>query len=543
MAPHGTPSSKEREEAIALFREGELEEARQIFSRFCRADPTDAEAWLLNGLCHRGLGHGEEATRCLERAVEADPIDPDCRAALGRVLLDRRLAGAAAKVFREGIRIASNHEDCHTGLVAALLAAGRYREAVEATGAAQAAGINTAELHAQRATACERLHRLEEARAAAEHALELAPDHPRAAFTLAQVQARSGDLDAARTRLEGLFRAKLPPFRYAAVAAELGKVLDSQGEHESAFAAFTAANKALASSVDPRNIHIDAIFKEISRNRSFFTTEQTATWCNDEPEDDTPSPIFLIGFPRSGTTLTEQLLASLDDTVVSDEQAILKRLLHEAPGLLKRKLPYPHGLADLTPTDLAWLRLHYWKLVEEMVGEVPEGGIFVDKLPLNLLKLGAIHRIFPQAKILMLLRDPRDCSLSCYMRAFVPNRAMVNFLDLKRTARFYAATMDLWFHYRDALPLDYLEVRYEDLVADLEGGARRLLAFLGLPWDERVLHFYEQAGQRDVTTPSYAAVASPIYEHAVGRWRNYEKQLAPVLPDLAPYVEAFGYSR
>jgi len=540
MAPHGTPSSKEREEAVALFREGELDEARQIFSRFCRADPGDAEAWLLNGLCHRGLGHGEEATRCIERAVEAAPIDPDCRAALGRIYIDRRLDGAAAKAFREGIRIASDHEDCHLGLVAALLAGGRYREAIEATEASEAAGIESAELYAQRATACERLHRLEEARAAAEHALELAPDHPRAAFTLAQVEARSGDLDAARTRLRELLRTQLPPFQRAAVAAELGKVLDRQGDRETAFAAFTASNNAVKGTVD-RNANLDTIFHAIDKRRTWFTREQTAGWRNDEPEDDAPSPVFLVGFPRSGTTLTEQLLASVGQVVVSDEQMVFDRLMQEAPKLLKRKILYPDGLADLTPTDLAWLRLHYWKLVEEMVGEVPEGGTFVDKLPLNLLKLGPIHRIFPRAKIVVLLRDPRDCCLSCYMRAFVPNQAMVNFLDLSRTARFYAAAMDLWLHYRDALPLDYLEVRYEDLVADLEGGARRLLDFLGLPWDDAVLHFYEQAGKRDVTTPSYAAVASPIYQHAVGRWRNYKKQLAPILPVLAPYVEAFGY--
>ena len=541
MAPHPTPSPKEREEAFELFRQGDLEEARQLFSRLCRADPGDAEAWLLNGLCHRGLGHGEEATRCLERAVEADPIDPDCRAALGRTLLDRRLAGAAAKAFREGIRISSAHEDCRRGLVLALVAGGRYREAIEEAEAAQEMGIESIELYAQCATAYERIHRLEEARAAAEHALELAPNHPRAAFTLAQVEARSGDLAAARKRLEGLLHGQLSPFQYGAAAAELGKILDRQGEHDTAFAAFTASNKAISTTFDPKAVDVDAIFKAIERDRAYFTTEQTTTWRDDEPDDETPSPIFLVGFPRSGTTLTEQLLASLHSVVVSDEQPILDRLFQDAPGLLKRKVPYPEGLASFTPTDLAWLRLHYWTLVEEMVGPVPDGGAFVDKLPLNLLKLGAIHRIFPRAKIVVLLRDPRDCCLSCYMRAFVPNQAMVNFLDLKRTARFYAAAMDLLRHDRDALPLDYLELRYEDLVADLEGGARRLLDFLDLPWDDAVLRFHEQAGNRNVTTPSYAAVASPIYQHAVGRWQSYDKQLAPILPVLAPYVEAFGY--
>ncbi|OIP64138.1 MAG: hypothetical protein COW73_02645 [Nitrospirae bacterium CG18_big_fil_WC_8_21_14_2_50_70_55] len=542
MAPREGRSPAEREEAFRRFRDGDLEGARQLCAKLCRADPGDAEVWLLYGLCHRGLGHGEEATRCLQRAVEANPIDPDCRAALGRVLIDQQRAGAAAAAFREGIRLLSTHEDSHLGLAAALLMAGRYREAVAATEAAEAAGVASGELFAQRATACERLHRLAAARAAAERALTLDPGQPRAAFTLAQVEARLGEVAAARARLEGLVATRLPPFRRAAVTAELGKLLDRAGEYEAAFAAFTAANRAMASTFDPRRVDVDAIFKQIDQSRAWFTAERVAGWRGDEPADDTPSPVFLVGFPRSGTTLTEQLLASVGGVVVSDEQAILDRLLADAPGLLKRRqVPYPDWLADLTPTDLAWLRLHYWKLAEEMVAPVAEGVTFVDKLPLNLLQLGAVHRLFPRAKVVFVVRDPRDCCLSCYMRAFVPNQAMVNFLDLERTARFYGAAMELGAHYRAVLPLDGVEVRYEALVADLEGGARRLLDFLGLPWDEAVLRFHERAGERDVTTPSYAAVASPIDRTAVGRWRHYQQQLAPILPTLAPYVEAFGY--
>ncbi|RMF84793.1 MAG: sulfotransferase, partial [Nitrospirae bacterium] len=262
-------------------------------------------------------------------------------------------------------------------------------------------------------------------------------------------------------------------------------------------------------------------------------------WGEEEPEDGVASPAFLVGFPRSGTTLTGQILASHPQVAVTGQQPLLGRLIGELPNLLGRRLESGWDLCDLGAEELTRVRRRYWALVAEMVGPVEADRLLVDKLPLNVIDLGFAYRFFPRAKVVVLLRDPRDACLSCFMQPFHLNQANVNFLDLERTARLYAAVMELWFHYREALGNPYLELRYEELVADPEGRARELLAFLGLPWDEAVLRFHELG--REVRTPSYAAVASPIYREAVGRWRHYREQLAPVAGILQPFVEAFGY--
>jgi hypothetical protein len=131
--------------------------------------------------------------------------------------------------------------------------------------------------------------------------------------------------------------------------------------------------------------------------------------------------------------------------------------------------------------------------------------------------------------------------LSGFMQAFKPNAAMVHFENLADTAGFYASVMGLWRQYAEVLPLDVLTTRYEDLVADFEGETRRILAFLGLPWDDSVLAYAERAKTRAVATPSYHQVVQPIYARSVGRWRNYREQMSEVLPLLRPLVDAFGY--
>jgi hypothetical protein len=160
---------------------------------------------------------------------------------------------------------------------------------------------------------------------------------------------------------------------------------------------------------------------------------------------------------------------------------------------------------------------------------------------LNTIDIGLIHRLFPDARIILALRHPCDVVLSGFMQPFQPNAAMIHFATLADTARFYAQVMELWQAYRAVLPLDVAVIRYEDLVADVAGEARRLLDFLNLPWDDAVLQYAEHARSRAIATPSYHQVVQPIYRRSVGRWRNYGFAFADILPVLVPALAAFGY--
>ena len=194
-------------------------------------------------------------------------------------------------------------------------------------------------------------------------------------------------------------------------------------------------------------------------------------------------------------------------------------------------------LKDDTLDDL---RLAFAQAAEAIVGPLA-GKILVDKMPLNIVELGLINVLFPSAKVIVALRDPRDTCLSCFQQRFELTDSMVNFLDIQSTAQAYADVMGLWRHYKPILTLPVLEYRYEDLVADFDGTVGRILEFIGLPWDEAIQGYREAAGKRAIRTPSYQAVTAPVSAQAVGKWKAYEDGLAPVLPVLAPLVAAFGY--
>ena len=163
-------------------------------------------------------------------------------------------------------------------------------------------------------------------------------------------------------------------------------------------------------------------------------------------------------------------------------------------------------------------------------------------MPLNIAHAGLIHRLFPEAKFILALRDPRDCVLSCFMQTFLPNDAMANFLTLEDAAKFYDFVMDLWKQYEGMLPLTVHRVRYEDVVSNFDESVRSLLQFLGLPWDDAVSHYQDTAMKREqIRTPSYHQVVQPIYKRASGRWLNYRIQIQPVLGILEPWAKQFGY--
>ncbi len=167
--------------------------------------------------------------------------------------------------------------------------------------------------------------------------------------------------------------------------------------------------------------------------------------------------------------------------------------------------------------------------------------VFVDKLPLNAVFLPVIYRLFPTAKIVLALRDPRDSVLSCYQQRFGMNAAMFQLLRLDSAARYYNAVMGLVRAARAELPLAVHEVRYESVVSDFDTTVRGVLDFLGLPWDEAVRNYAEAAKARAIGTPSAAQVVLPLYSSAQGKWRNYRSFVEPVLPTLEPWVKAFGY--
>ena len=194
----------------------------------------------------------------------------------------------------------------------------------------------------------------------------------------------------------------------------------------------------------------------------------------------------------------ERALKAHPGILTTDERSPLAPILAE----LSASGGYPDDLGRLTGGEIAALQDRFWTVAETQHGPL-DGRLLVDKMPLNIVNLGLANGLFPEARVLVALRDPRDACLSCVMQRFQFSDAMANFRDLEHTAASYVAVMELWLHYRQALSLPWMEYRYEDLVADFRATLEAVLAFIGVDWDDAVMAFAERAKEQVITTPSY----------------------------------------
>lgn len=496
------------EQAKAYHRRGRFEQAGDLYARALAARPRDVGALANYALVLAKLGSRKRALEMLRRALGLDPRNADLHARLGNVLLTEGCLDEAQRSAR------------------------RAAELDRANGTA----------HRILATCHLRSHRLDQATAAGERALSIDPADEKTDVLMGVVERRRGDLEAARSRLSRIAEASSDPEVAGRALKELGHVLDRLGEYDAAFETFTRAGEVLARTPTATRIDRDTFIDMVAEYRAGITREVLSSAAA-APDDGLPTPAFLVGFPRSGTTMTEQVLAAHPSVVTTDEAPLIPAV--------KEELVWTVGEADLAtmigrldaPT-IGKLRALYWKRAAEELGVEARdlgGKVFIDKLPLNLVNLGLLNVLFPAARVIVALRDPRDVCLSCFMQPFKLNRSLVNFLQWERTGELYARVMDLWLHLRGLITLEATAVRYEDTVRDLETASRRILGLLDLEWHERVARFHELARSRAISTPSYAAVVQPVHSRAVGRWRNYAAPIARIAPKLDPFVAAFGY--
>ena len=322
---------------------------------------------------------------------------------------------------------------------------------------------------------------------------------------------------------------------------EKGRLLDRTGRYAEAFDAFVAG-KARLREVSGHSYRQAYAQQHAQRLQGFFTAQRLAALPRATRRHDTAQPLFVLGFPRSGTTLLEQSLTAHPRIAAGDELPFIGEITQLMPRLLDSPLTYPEALAELWMgdhrEDLDNLRDHYLRKVAQL-GVVPnEAAWFTDKMPLNETELGLIHLLFPHSPLLHVTRHPLDVVLSVFSNLLTHGHYCA--YALESAARHYALVADLVEHYRRELQPRYLRVRYEDLVDHQEQTLRQVLAFIGEEFDPRCLAFHEN--RRYARTASYAQVTEKLYERSRYRYRNYLPQLAPVLPILQPLIERLGYT-
>ena len=321
---------------------------------------------------------------------------------------------------------------------------------------------------------------------------------------------------------------------------EKGRLLDRIGRYDEAFAAF-AEGKRLCREVTGLNYMEEQAQQQAARLKGFFTETRLAILPRARPRDDTAQPIFILGFPRSGTTLVEQTLSAHPRICAGDELPFVNEITDAMMRVLNSPLSYPEALAELWMGDrrhgLDELRDYYLERVRQL-GIVEEGARwFTDKMPLNETHLGLIALMFPRSPMIHVLRHPLDVVLSTFSNHLT--HGFYCSYALETAARHYALTMELVEHYRAQMTLHYLPIRYEDIVDDQEAAVRRMLDFIGEPFDESCLAFHEN--RRYARTASYAQVTEQLYDRSRYRYRHYLKQLEPAIAILEPVINRLGY--
>ncbi len=460
---------------LCLFKLDQTEDALAMYNNAVEVEPNFAPAHLNRGLVNSELGNLDAARESYERAHALDPKDPEPLACLAGLAMRRA----------------------------------DWNEAKQLVG----------------------------------QVLADYPRHPNALITLASVNFAAKAYAEAEGALHSVIsNPNVPLLGRARAQNILGDVYDAQDRVTEAYKAYAAANSTLIKLhagrfTAPGVATMPAYMRWLT---SYFEKASPEVWGPGKEgpigEDQAAQHVFLVGFPRSGTTLLEQVLRSHPDIVTMEEKPILSKAARDF-------LATPQGLDRLSGVGLQTIndyRTAYWRYVRNTGVDV-RSKVLVDKNPLYSIKLPLIVKMFPRAKVLFALRDPRDVVWSCFRRDFRLNPSTYEFLTLEGAARFYDQVMRLCEIYRAKFQLELHTYRYEEVVENFEPQVRAICDFIGVPWQDSMRNFTEPAKSRAIATPSSTQVARGLYSEGIGQWRHYAKELAPILPVLQPWIERFNY--
>jgi len=485
--------------------------ALSAYHDLLKSYPGVAQLWFECGMAEGRELNFDQADAALQRAAEINAKDVSMLVLIGQ------------EYFR--LRRFERARDC-------------FQRAVAADG-------NSTHALLSMASWWERERRLADAWECVETCVARHPQDPQALYYRAFILHRQGRNHEAVLELQKLAQHENFDLNLkVSVYHQLGVVLDALGQYEDAFRMLEQSK-----SYAHRMTNTEALLREYDKWDGWrrellaaLTPETIKQWRLEAPAS--PARLaFLGGHPRSGTTLLEQILGAHPDVRAFDEpeafpQEVLEQL---APARTTKGLTLP-GLNGLSASRRTEIRGRYFK---SLLREVPGGtsnALLLDKNPSPTHSLHLWLRLFPELKVIIALRDPRDVVVSCYLQNLPLSATTANFLSLERTVKHYADLMDVWLRFRELGGFDWIEMRYHEVVANPEGEGRRVTEFLGLKWHAQQANHQEIARKKILHSPTYFEAAKPVYKQAVERWKNYASALAPIQERLAPYCKAFGYS-
>jgi tetratricopeptide (TPR) repeat protein len=500
---------------------GRLAEAAAAYHRILAVRPDIAEGYHNLGIVLMAQGKLDQAAAQFERAVALKPSLSQTHFELGNIRKEQGQLDQAVVRYQRAIALRPDHAGANNNLGNIFRKQGKLDEALARYQQAIALRPDFAEAYHGLGQLLKDLGKFDQALAVFDQGLFLRPDYAEVHYARTDLKTfRVGDADLAALESLAADSHRLPPGKMLYIHFALAKALEDVGDYGRAFEQWLEGNALKRREVDYDEASCQRGFRAIAELFDSSLLNRFRA-----PGDPSPVPIFIVGMPRSGTTLVEQILASHPQVQAAGELTNLDQVVQAALGSGGRPIGYPQWIRGLDANGFRRLGQAYLASLPPLSDGKTR---ITDKLPGNFLRVGLIHLILPNARIIHTMRDPVDTCVSCFSRLFADIPFTYDLAELGRHYRWYR---ELMAHWRSVLPPDaMLEVSYQDVVESLEAQARRLIDYCGLPWDDRCLSFHKTS--RPIATPSNVQVRRPIYRSSLARWHKYEAYLQPLLAEL-----------
>ena len=565
------PSEDQLRRLIEHYKKGRFSEAEKLAISLTQQFPKHQFAWKVLGASFKQTGRLSESLITNQKSVQLSPKDAEAHYNLGNTLNELGRLDEAEASYNQAIALKPDYAKAHSNLGSTLKELGRLDDAEASYNQAIALKPDYAEAHSNLGNILQELGRLDDAEASYNQAIALKPDYTLAHLNLCDLLEKMNRTDELLSFIRGKSRkilAKESDFLYYEALIEFRKenyetaeklvkkininelmdkrqpslmklqadLYHKKKSYNAAFESYKSKNKYIKDSLEykkqePEKYFIQQREKVIQiqklQEQSAYKSVIKPRWIQ---------PTFLIGFPRSGTTLLDTILRTHSNIDVLEELPMIQKMNASFGGI-----PTISMIESMDNSAAEIASGYYFEELEKHI-EIGKKQTIVDKLPLNILQLPLINQVFPNTKYIIAIRHPLDCVLSCWMQNFKLNPPMANMIELGRIVDFYDVAMSILKLSEERYSLETHRIRYEDLVVDFEENVTNLLNFLGLEWEEELRSYQKTALARDrIRTPSSSQVVKPLYQTASYRWKHYEEYLGQYKTRLAPWIQEYGY--
>ena len=512
--------------------------AKKSFNKAIEFKPSFSEAYNNLGLTCKEMNQYDEALEKLNKAILLNSKYFEAIYNKGNLLAEQGQHDQAIKCYKNSIQINPNYYDAYNNLGTAemksdndLAAARSFNKAIEIQPKFVDAYSNLCHLYEQTNDLDKLAKILEKTK------IVKIDQDDEIRFRFAQFYARKNKYNKTIELLKNINDSNISKTIKIQKYTLLAKTFDKLKEYREWFKNFKKANQLVKNeNVETKNYNPENYQFEIEQLIDSFSKSGKIHWSANKDNKNNLTPVFLIGFPRSGTTLLDNILGSHPDIITIEEKPMIANM-----KLKLKNIASYENLSNLENFEVNALRNVYFNELNRHVSCNLKEKVIIDKLPLNIVDIGLIVRVFPKAKFILSLRHPCDCVLSCFMQTFKINDAMANFLNLRDSANLYHQTMKLFEIYDEKLSLNYHIIKYEDLIIDLKKTTLSLLKSISLDWNDNLRNYQKTALSKRIKTPSYNQVTEKLYTRAKGRWENYKSEMKDVLPVLEYWIEKWRY--